>query len=161
MNLVKFMFTELFIISFREHIPQHEKFAVSPAENGPGEGFLVTEKYQPPLRAGAHRNKLHPCLSCVCRAMWASSLLLLYVHKISNREVSDTSKMKDSFKHIWMSSSTVSMQHLTLEQSVTRLHAPWKEFQIVWELHGLKNFQVTLGQCWALKPNYLEDQVRN
>lgn len=104
MNLVKFMFTELFIMSFRENVPQHEKFAVPPAGNRPGEGFLMTEKYQPPLRAEAHRNELHLCPSCVCRAMWASLLLLLYVHEMSNRELSDTSKMKDSFKQ-WGQSS--------------------------------------------------------
>lgn len=39
MNLGKFMFTELFTISFREHVPQHKKVAGLVTENRPGEGL--------------------------------------------------------------------------------------------------------------------------
>lgn len=56
MNLGKFMFTELFIISFREHVPQHKKVAVLVTENRLGEGLSSDRS---PIMPEIHGNKFY------------------------------------------------------------------------------------------------------
>lgn len=50
------MFTELFIISFREHVPQHKKVAVLVTENRLGEGLSSDRS---PIMPEIHGNKFY------------------------------------------------------------------------------------------------------